>query len=263
MLKRVAVFLLLLYGWVALVSVLYLASVLPLFLTLLAASWAPNLAAFVLLGAVYRERGAVKGLLKRWIKVRVPAESYGLVAAYVLVVAAAIALYAAGGGRVAEEPDLQPLGLLMLFPMLLFTGAMGEELGWRGFLLDELQRRFSGLASALIIAPCWIVFHIPLWIRPEFGYAAIPFPAFIISNTALSITMAYLVNTSRGSLFVATLAHFLQGYALAFVPRLGIDPGSFFYYYAGMNTLYALVVIAFAGRRLERPRERMSGLRPD
>jgi membrane protease YdiL (CAAX protease family) len=127
---------------------------------------------------------------------------------------------------------------------------MGEELGWRGFLLDRLRRRFSALSSALIIAPLWIVFHAPLWLRPEFGYAAIPIPAFIISTVSLSITYVYLVNLSGESLFIATLAHFLQNAVLAFVPQLGIEPGSFFYYYAALNAVYALLVIGFGGRRL-------------
>jgi hypothetical protein len=246
----VAAFLLILYGYVAAVSVLYLTAGIPMFAGLIAASWGPNLAAFAVIGLVRREKGGIKRLLKRWVKVRIPPESYGLAGAYLLLVAAAAALYAAAGGELALSPDFDPLGLIIMIPVMLITGAMGEELGWRGFLLDRLQRRFNGLASALIIAPCWLIFHAPLWIRPEFGYAAIPIPAFVLSTTGLSITMAYLVNTSGGSLFIATLAHFLANFALAFVPQLGIDPGSFFYYYAALNAVYALLVIGFEGRRL-------------
>ncbi|HCK03333.1 MAG TPA: hypothetical protein DHV86_01025, partial [Methylophilaceae bacterium] len=33
----------------------------------------------------------------------------------------------------------------------LFAGPLGEELGWRGFLLPEFQKRFPNLKSAIII----------------------------------------------------------------------------------------------------------------
>ena len=45
----------------------------------------------------------------------------------------------------------------------LFAGPLGEELGWRGFLLPEFQKRFPNLKSAIIIGIVWFIWHIPLF----------------------------------------------------------------------------------------------------
>ena len=37
----------------------------------------------------------------------------------------------------------------------------GEETGWRGFALPELQGRFGPVAATLILAGGWAVWHIP------------------------------------------------------------------------------------------------------
>ena len=38
---------------------------------------------------------------------------------------------------------------------------MGEEIGWRGFVLPKLMQKFSPLFSTLIIIPLWYAFHLP------------------------------------------------------------------------------------------------------
>ena len=36
--------------------------------------------------------------------------------------------------------------------LLILIGAVGEETGWRGYALPQLQRRFTPFASSLILA---------------------------------------------------------------------------------------------------------------
>ena len=47
-----------------------------------------------------------------------------------------------------------------------YAGPLGEELGWRGFLLSEFQKRFASLKSAILIGIIWFVWHIPLFWAP-------------------------------------------------------------------------------------------------
>ena len=47
-------------------------------------------------------------------------------------------------GRFSGIPAMGLVGVLLL----IFAGALGEETGWRGYALPQLQRRFSPLASS-------------------------------------------------------------------------------------------------------------------
>lgn len=249
--RTVLWFLIVLFLLVGAISIVYLiVGEVILMPTMIVASWTPNIAAFTTLGLIVRERGGIRALLRRWVRVRVPIVAYLLVLVYVAIVGLSILIYRVTGGEMPGAAEFRIGPLLIMIPIFLITGATGEELGWRGLMLGELQKRWSGLSSALIIAPCWVVFHVPLWLRPEFGYAGVPFGWFALSTVALSVTLACVVNESGGSLFTVTLAHFLMNFGLAFVPALGMDPGRFFPIYATLNVVYAGVAIAAGGKRL-------------
>ncbi len=254
MTKRLIVYVLVLYSIVAVTIILYLLWGFPFFIGLFISSWAPAIAAFTVAGLLRGGSGLrPRDILRRWTMVRLPLRSYLLAAAYVMVTGGAVLLYLLFGGTIEIDPELKPGRILLMLPLILFTGALGEEPGWRGLMLEELQQRWSGLSSALITAPFWLIFHIPLWLRPEFGYQAIPFPAFILSTTALSVSMNYLVNSSGGSLFIASFVHVLMNFSLGFIPSLGIDPASFFWYYAALQGVYALLLAGISGKRLGLP----------
>jgi len=45
------------------------------------------------------------------------------------------------------------VGLAGVFLLITFVGVLGEETGWRGYALPQLEQRFSPLKSTLILAP--------------------------------------------------------------------------------------------------------------
>jgi len=87
--------------------------------------------------------------------------------------------------------------------------ALGEEIGWRGFLVPALYRvrgfGWTGVASGVI----WGVWHVPLIM---FGGYSAGTPAwyavtcFMISVTAMSVAVAWL-RLRSGSLWTAALYH--------------------------------------------------------
>ncbi|MCK4517102.1 MAG: CPBP family intramembrane metalloprotease, partial [Spirochaetaceae bacterium] len=185
--KTVVWYLIVLFLLLAVISVIYLivgeTILMPI---MVVASWTPNVAAFITLGLIVRERGGIRSLLRRWVQVRVSIVGYLLVLAYVAIIGLSILIYRLTGGEMPGASEFRIRPLLVMIPIFLITGATGEELGWRGLMLGELQKRRSGLYSALIIAPFWATFHVPLWLRPEFGYAGVPFGWFALSTAALS-----------------------------------------------------------------------------
>jgi membrane protease YdiL (CAAX protease family) len=57
----------------------------------------------------------------------------------------------------------QPLMIIPFVIFILLFGPIPEELGWRGYLLDRLQVRWSALSSSLILGIIWATWHLPFF----------------------------------------------------------------------------------------------------
>jgi uncharacterized protein len=93
-----------------------------------------------------------------------------------------------------------PERLLFIF---LFIG-LGEEPGWRGFALPQLQTRYSPLVASLILAPVWALWHLPL-VGNEFPWPIVI--AFLLSLFGATFMLTWLFNRSNGSVFLPMLFH--------------------------------------------------------
>lgn len=90
---------------------------------------------------------------------------------------------------------------LAALPVILIVN-YGEEIGWRGYALPWLLKRFDGLTASLVLGVIWAVFHAALYVqRPVFGLLA---SAVIV---LISVILAWMfVNTRKilpGTLFHA------------------------------------------------------------
>jgi membrane protease YdiL (CAAX protease family) len=91
---------------------------------------------------------------------------------------------------------------------LLLGGSLGEEIGWRGFLLPGLLRRMNPLSASLVLGVVWGVWHLPIDLYAGFavnGLGAVL--VRIIYAIPLSILFTWFYLRSRGSLLVALLLH--------------------------------------------------------
>ena len=113
--------------------------------------------------------------------------------------------------------------LVFLFVELTF-GAISEELGWRGYALDELQSSWSALKSSLVLGLVWAFWHTPVFLIPGTsqyamgGLCSWSYILFIMSVTLGSVihTWAYN-NTGRSILVGGVLMHFTQNAATIFL----------------------------------------------
>ena len=53
-----------------------------------------------------------------------------------------------------------PVGSALLMFAAFFVGALGEELGWSGYVLGPLQRRWSAFQSSLILGAVAVAWHL-------------------------------------------------------------------------------------------------------
>lgn len=65
------------------------------------------------------------------------------------------------------------LTFLSFFAAMLVAN-IWEEIGWRGFALPRLQKRFSPLLSSLVLGFFWSQWHLPLLLNPTEEIAVIP-----------------------------------------------------------------------------------------
>jgi len=91
---------------------------------------------------------------------------------------------------------------------LLFGGSLGEELGWRGFALPHLLRRFSPAAASTILGLLWGLWHLPIDIRHGFGLPGIAGVALRLGWAwALSALFTWVFIRAGGALLAPLLLH--------------------------------------------------------
>jgi len=76
------------------------------------------------------------------------------------------------------------------------SSALGEEIGWRGFLLPRLVGRF-GFAGGCLISGCiWAVWHYPALLLADYN-SGTPKPYALCCFTAMVIVMAFVMGWLR------------------------------------------------------------------
>jgi len=168
-------------------------------------------------------------LLKKMMLWNVPFKYYLYILVLPLVfVAIGILLYSLFVGHIGDFDKTAFYTIPTILLAGIYAGPLGEELGWRGFLLPEFQKIFPNLKSAIIIGIIWFIWHIPLFWAP-FGTLVsgepitfLPVFTYFIMLICLSVIITWLVIHSKGSVLIAILFHLSinAGIALLFYPDL-------------------------------------------
>jgi membrane protease YdiL (CAAX protease family) len=178
------------------------------------------------------------------------------------------ALFPAGGFLLSlalgtPPPPAPPLQVWLSLPLLLIAlviPAILEEVGWRGYALPRLQRRFGALRASLILGVIWAGLHLPLWLLPDFGFADQSIPLYLVQVLAFSVVLAWLYNATGGSLLLTGMAHAAingwptpWGASLQSLPvEVRAAPISEFHILITAATLAFAVVVVIATRGLTR-----------
>jgi membrane protease YdiL (CAAX protease family) len=85
-----------------------------------------------------------------------------------------------------------------------YGNGLGEEPGWRGFVLPRLQTRYSPIVSSLIIALVWFPWHLPL---TGFGADEISYLGYGLGFIPEAVVLTWLFNRSNGSILAVGIAH--------------------------------------------------------
>ena len=83
--------------------------------------------------------------------------------------------------------------------------ALGEEVGWRGFLWPILRSRHSYLRASLVIGVVWWIYHVPFIFLGWYGSIG-GLPAFTISLAGFTLFVGALTDRSK-SVWPSVAAH--------------------------------------------------------
>jgi membrane protease YdiL (CAAX protease family) len=119
-----------------------------------------------------------------------------------------------------------PLGVYAL-AVLIFFG-FGEEIGWRGFALATLQRRFHPFAATFIVTGIWAIWHVPLFFFSPgmMALGAGGVVGWLFSLVTGSFLLTLLFNRAGGSVLIAACFHAAMDLAFLGPPEVMIGVGA-------------------------------------
>jgi len=91
----------------------------------------------------------------------------------------------------------------LLSSIAILLGCIAEEIGWRGFLLHHLQKRYTPFLSSLIVGVLWGVWHL------NFMDGILGFIIYTITIIEMSVLMTWVFNKTNENLWLMILWHFI------------------------------------------------------
>jgi uncharacterized protein len=191
---------------------------------ILGITWSPAIAAIVTKKLFHQDSSEFGW---QWTQARYPLMSYFIPLGYSL--AAYLLIWSTGFGKFYNPQTFHTLasnyGLSQLPTPVSMTGiilfsatfgwlhgcllALGEEIGWRGFLVPMLFKIFSFRKTAILSGLIWAIWHYPVVISGHYnGGAPIPYSlvCFTLLLMCISIPLAWL-RLKSGSLWTGVIFH--------------------------------------------------------
>lgn len=83
----------------------------------------------------------------------------------------------------------------------------GEEIGWRGYALPRLSKRFGLGSASIIVGIIWASWHLPLFFISQSDKSGQSFLLYLLQVTPLSVAAAWLYWRTQGGLLLVMLLH--------------------------------------------------------
>jgi membrane protease YdiL (CAAX protease family) len=237
--------------------------------------WCPAVAAMLTCKLFGRDLGTLGW---KWGETRYQVMSYCIPLLYATITYAIVWLARLGGfydhqfvSGVAKRFGLGPMPDAIAIVLYLFfaaTGgmvrscasALGEEIGWRGFLVPQLAKSYSFTTTALVSGIVWSFWHYPVLIFADYNagtptwYGLACFTVMVVSGSFIYAWM----RLKSGSLWTGVLLHashnlFIQSFFDPLTTNTGRTPYITSEFGAGLAVVSLVFAIYFWTRRNELP----------
>lgn len=160
------------------------------------AQWGPGIAALLMLVLFRRDGHKITFFSKD-----TPLQKY-LFAALIPVGVGLVILLIRVFMSIEPSGDTPAYGSLLPLVLWMPLGALGEELGWRGYLHKKLDPRMRGLFSSLLVGVLWMPIHV------AFLGEGVVFLAFLILLIiSYSVVIYALVQDTGFNVLLASIFH--------------------------------------------------------
>lgn len=226
--------------------------------------WCPGTAAIITTLILKRPLSALGW---RWGRIKYNLQSYFIPFLYALIAYLVIWVMNWGGfynkefvSQVAAALGMKTAPDWVLICVYLFLGgtigmvrssatALGEEIGWRGFLVPELYKRLDYTKTSLLTGIIWSVWHYPILLFADYNSGT---PAWygLSCFTVMVISISFVFTWYRlksGSLWTGVLLHASHNlFIQSFFTPLTSDTGHTKYYTDEFGIVLPVVCMCFA-----------------
>ena len=206
--------------------------------------WCPGLSAMIT-QLIYQKN--LKGLGWKWGKTKFQLMAYFLPILYALVAYSLIWL--TGLGKFNGFIPSNLFNFIVLGTLMSSFTTLGEEIGWRGFLVPHLSKVTSYTKLSLISGLIWAVWHFPVLLFADYN-SGTPWWFGLGCFTLLAVGASFIFAWLRlrsGSLWTAMLLHASHNlYIQSYFDNATDDTGITAYISSEFGIALALVILVFA-----------------
>lgn len=184
---------------------------------------APAIAAILVTGFTDGRQG-LRELATRVVRWRVRWFWYALIVATALLALLPVFLGTAGPAASLAYSGAPQTGLLVVVYVLIVNG-FGEEIGWRGYLAENLLKRWSTGVTAIIVWAVWGLWHLPLfWVVGNFrDFGVGGTIGWAVGIGFGSVFLTWLYRSAEHSILIVALWHVAYNFSTATEASAGLS----------------------------------------
>ena len=130
-----------------------------------------------------------------------------------------------------------PVAWGLLIFVAFFIGALGEELGWSGYIIDPLQHRWGALGASILLGLVWAAWHVVPYMQAHRSVAWMGW--YALFTVATRVVMVWIFNNTGKSVFGAAVFHAMLNLSWFLIPDEYFDPRI-----AGLIITFVAVIVA-------------------
>lgn len=205
----------------------------------------PSLTALILTALTNGKKGVYELFVKQTLQKTSP--KWLIISLIGFPVLASLAMLASLNFDIAQF-DLRTTQLMPQIIVILLI-AIGEEYGWRGFLLPRLLKKFNVLYSSIILGLIWGLWHFPAYLIGTGVPLEMSFMVFLLWVILGTLFISWIYYYTR-SVLTSILAHISANAAfnyLLILPEFTGSMNTFWLFILYLSVL--IVIIYYFGRK--------------